>query len=101
MTTLDNPWDFFTQTDEWYAFDRAAGYDTPGYLARVTMASSDMSNAELQDAIEAAVDDICRLNITGNYKKIVREMPDEDEEEENEESEEETANEDEKEAISV
>ena len=73
VTTLDNPWDYFTHFDEWYAFDRVMGYNTPEYVARIAMVSSDMSEAEYEAGIEAAVDDICRLNITGNYRKIVKE----------------------------
>lgn len=72
VTTLDNPWDYWTQFDEWNAFDELMGYNTNAYMARVCMASNEMSDKEIEDAIEAAVDDIVRLNITGNYKKIVK-----------------------------
>ena len=72
VTTLDNPWDYWTQEDEWKAFDEAKGYYTCNYMARVCMAHNEMSDAEYDEAVEAAVDDICRLNITGNYKKIIK-----------------------------
>ena len=72
VTTLDNPWDYFTHFDEWNAYDQQMGYNTNAYVARVCMASSEMSEKEYEDAVEAAVDDICRLNITGNYRKIVK-----------------------------
>lgn len=72
VTTLDNPWDYFTHFDEWNAFDQEKGYNTNAYVARVCMASSEMSDQEYEDAVEAAVDDIVRLNITGNYRKIVK-----------------------------
>ncbi len=72
MTTLDNPWDYFTHFDEWNAFDQEKGYFTNNYVARICMASSEMSEKDYEDAVEAAVDEICRLNITGNYKKIVK-----------------------------
>lgn len=71
-TTLDNPWDYFTHFDEWNAFDQEKGYFTNNYVARICMASSEMSEKDYEDAVEAAVDEICRLNITGNYKKIVK-----------------------------
>ena len=99
VTTMDNPWDFFTHFDEWYAFDKAMGYNTPEYVARIAMCSTDMSQAEYEDAVEAAVDDICRLNITGNYRKVVKKedsnkvveaediLEDEEDEEDEEESE--------------
>jgi len=72
VTTLDNPWDYFTHFDEWNAFDQEKGYFTNNYVARICMASSEMSEKDYEDAVEAAVDEICRLNITGNYKKIVK-----------------------------
>ena len=35
LTTIDNPYDPFTQWDDWYKFDMVKGYDTCGYLARL------------------------------------------------------------------
>ena len=91
VTTLDNPYDYFTQFDEWYAFDIAKGYNTCNYLARIALTSTEMSDKDYEKAVEDAVDEIVRLNITGNYKKIVdknSEDEDEDYEEEFEEDEE-------------
>ena len=41
LTTIDNPYDPFTQWDDWYKFDMVKGYDTCGYLARLAMTSPD------------------------------------------------------------
>ena len=87
LTTLDNPYDYFTQFDEWYAFDISKGYNTCNYLARIALTSTDMSDSDYEKAVEDAVDDIVRLNITGNYKKIVSENKKEIEEEDIEENE--------------
>lgn len=77
VTTLDNPFDYFTQFDEWYAFDTSHGYDVIGrpydtcnYVARIANTSVEMSENDYNKAIETAVDEICRLNVTGNYKKV-------------------------------
>ena len=70
VTTLDNPYDYFTQFDEWYAFDTEKGYNTCAYLARIAKTSKEMSEADYEQAVNNAVDEIVRLNITGNYKKI-------------------------------
>ncbi len=72
VTTLDNPWNYWTQFDEWNAFDQEMGYNTNAYVARVCLASNEMSDKEYEDEVERAVDDIVRLNITGNYRKIVK-----------------------------
>ena len=83
VTTMDNPYDYWTQFDEWYAFDTAKGYNTCSYLARVSYASTDMSDYEYERAVNDAVDEILRLNITGNYVKTIK-VSSEDSNEENE-----------------
>ena len=69
VTTLDNPYDYWTQFDEWYAFDTEKGYNTCAYLARIAKTSSEMSEKEYENAVEDAVRDVLRLNLTGNYTK--------------------------------
>lgn len=76
LTTTDNPYDPFTQFDEWLAFDEAQGYHTCSYLARVTMSSDELSEEEQSTAIESAIDEIISLNILGIYKKVTRDMND-------------------------
>ena len=70
VTTLDNPYDYFTQFDEWYAFDTEKGYNTCAYLARIAKTSKEMSDADYEQAVNDAVNEIVRLNVTGNYKKV-------------------------------
>ena len=70
LTTVDNPWDPFTQFDEWFQFDEAAGYNTTQYLARVTLSSLDLSEADQSEAIEQAIDSIVELNVLGIYRKV-------------------------------
>ena len=72
VTTLDNPYDYFDQFDEWYAFDTQKGYNTCSYVARIAMTSPEMSDKDNEQAINDAVDEILRLNITGNYRKVVQ-----------------------------
>jgi hypothetical protein len=72
LTTVDNPWNPFTDYEEWYQFDHDKGYDTPGYLARIAIVTFDLSDTEVDDTIEQAIDEIVRLNINGMYRKAVR-----------------------------
>ncbi len=69
LTTIDNPYDPFTQYDDWYAYDSRRGHHTPGYLARVTVLSDETSEADQSLAIEDAIDEIILENINGLYKK--------------------------------
>ena len=69
LTTVDNPFDPFTQFDEWFAFDAEKGYHSCAYLARVAKTSDELSQADEDKAIEDAIDEIVRLNILGIYRK--------------------------------
>lgn len=41
LTTVDNPFNPFTQFDDWYAYDLAMGYDTCGRIARLAPTSDE------------------------------------------------------------
>jgi hypothetical protein len=70
LTTVDNPYDPFTQWDEWFAWDLSAGYGTPGLLARVTRTSDDLSESDQHLAIQQAIDEIVQENVLGVFKKV-------------------------------
>ena len=72
LTTIDNPYDPFTQFEEWNAFDTEKGYNTLSYLARITFTSNDLSDEDESQAIDEAIDEIIELNILGIYKKIYK-----------------------------
>jgi len=70
LTTIDNPFNPFTQWDEWFAYDARLGYNTPAFLARVVVTSDDLSDADQAQAIEWAIDEIVSENVLGLYKKV-------------------------------
>ena len=72
LTTVDNPFSPFDQYEEWYEFDRSAGYHTPGLLARITKMSFNISDADQQVAIRQAMDEIVQYNVSGMHKLITR-----------------------------
>jgi hypothetical protein len=73
LTTVDNPFNPFTQFKEWFAWDRAKGYDTPGLLARVAFVPEDLPEADLHAAVQDGIDEIVRENISGMHRKVSRE----------------------------
>lgn len=93
VTTLDNPFNYFTQFDDWYAFDTSKGYNTCAYVDRVAETWPSMSEGEEKEAINEAVEAILKINITGNYIKVVDEDDEDDDVEPN--FEDETENDDE------
>lgn len=70
LTTIDNPFDPFTQWDEWYAFDEQKGYCTCSYLGRVALNGTNLSEGDQDLANEQAIDAIIRANGLGFYKKV-------------------------------
>ena len=74
LTTEDNPYDPCDEFDDWYGYDVYQGYNTCSYVARIARTSDELSDAEYNQAVEAAIDEILELNLTGNYKKIIKEI---------------------------
>ena len=70
LTTSDNPWHPVTKFREWYAYDVIHGYNTCAYLARMAHVSPELTDEENEFLVQQAIDDICKLNLTGNYIKI-------------------------------
>lgn len=71
LTTVDNPYDPFTQPEAWYRFDEDKGYHSCSYLARIARTSDQLSDAENEQEMERAIDDIIKYNPLGIYKKVV------------------------------
>lgn len=71
LTTIDNPFNPFTQFDEWKVWDEDHDYYTCSYLARIVRTSSELSETDEALAIESAIDEIVKFNILGVYKKVV------------------------------
>ena len=70
LTTVDNPYNPHTQFDEWLAYDMAMGYDTSGLLARIVRTSDELSEADQELAVDAAIDEIVRENVSAMHRKI-------------------------------
>lgn len=72
VTTVDNPYDPFTQYDEWFEYDEAAGYHTCSLLARVANTSDEMSEADQDAAMDAAVNEVVTENTLGIFRKVTK-----------------------------
>jgi hypothetical protein len=73
ITTIDNPYDPFTQFDEWQAYDISMGYHTLSYLARIAVSSEELSEVDDELATDLAIDEIVNMNLLGIYKKVFKE----------------------------
>lgn len=72
LTTIDNPYDPFTQFDEWNAYDQEMGYYSCAYLARIAKSSDDLSESAQAQIVEDAIDEICKNDVIGIYRKVTK-----------------------------
>ena len=72
LTTIDNPFDPFTQFDDWFLFDTEKGYNSCSRLDRVIKVSDEMSETEVNEEIERAIDEIIKYDFLNIYKKATK-----------------------------
>lgn len=72
LTTIDNPFNPFDDFGSWYNWDTAHGYNTASYLGRIVKSSEDISETDQIVAVNQAIEEIVKLNITGMYRKVER-----------------------------
>jgi hypothetical protein len=70
LTTVDNPFNPFTEWDEWFNFDLHQGYNTPAFLARIARVTPDLPETEQALIIDQAMDEIVTENVSGMWKKV-------------------------------
>lgn len=70
LTTADNPYDPFSEFDEWYANDHRLGHHTLGLLARFVRTSDELSEADQARALEVAIDELIENDELDLYRKV-------------------------------
>ena len=71
ITTKDNPFDYFTQFDQWQNYDMLNGYHTLELVARTVATSGELSEADQKEDFDYAFDKIVEWR--GDlYKKVHR-----------------------------
>lgn len=69
LTFEGNPFSPITDFGAWYAFDPVKAAKCCSMRAALTAESSESTPSEQDEAREAAIDEICRENVTGYFKK--------------------------------
>ena len=72
LTTVDNPFDPFEQFDLWLMFDKEKGYDTCERLMRIAKLSDDMTQKEIDEETERAMDEIIKYDFLNLFVKATR-----------------------------
>ena len=70
LTTFDNPFDPFEQFTLWLMFDKEKGYDSCERLARIAQFSDDMTEKEINEENERAIDEIIKYDFLNVFKKV-------------------------------
>ena len=70
LTTFDNPYDPFDDFTSWFLFDVQKGYNSCAYLARIAKISDELSEQEINEEIEKAIDEIIKYDFMNIYKKV-------------------------------
>lgn len=71
LSTKDNPYNPFTQWDQWLNYDMLKGPNCCAYLARIAKTSSSMTDYEVEKEINRAIDEIISLDFTHQFIKVV------------------------------
>lgn len=72
ITTLDNPFDPFTQFDRWFNFDQQKGYRTCERVARLAHCNPDnLTQKENQELVNQAIVTLCETFGADVYRPVV------------------------------
>lgn len=71
ITTVDNPWNPYTNFNEWLSYDTRNGYRTSERLAALSVVSDRSSPDQNAFEVETAIDTMCEL-FPLLYKKVPR-----------------------------
>ena len=72
ITTVDNPFDPFTQWDRWFNFDEQNNYKTCERVARLAHCNSDnLSPKENRELIDQALITLCEIYGDKVYRLVV------------------------------
>lgn len=77
ITTKDNPYDPFEDFYNWYMYDELKGYHSSAFLGRIAKTSNSFTDAEYQEAIDEAIDEIIKYDFQNIYLKVTKDLDDE------------------------
>ena len=72
LTTLDNPFDYIEDNDNWRRYDEDHGYYTNQLMARCLSVHDEMNDDTFNFQVEQIVDELVNLNLLGIYKKAIK-----------------------------
>ena len=76
LTTVDNPYDYFKNPDEWSAYETMTGGRVYNMLGKFVYTSDALSYRENAKEVERAIDEIIKYDVVGQFKKVSTDVPD-------------------------
>ena len=70
LTTLDNPFDPFNNFADWFKFDLEKGHNTSSRIARIADLNSEMTQKEVDEEMERAMNLIVKYDFEDKYIKV-------------------------------
>lgn len=70
ITTPDNPYNYYTEFDQWLTWDQSNGHNTLELLDRVTITAPDLTQGLEEEAIVTAMNYIVTELLPGIYIKV-------------------------------
>lgn len=71
LTTVDNPYNPFTDWDQWFMYDMSKGYYTCERLASIGTTSSQLSDEENEEMLEEAMNKIIPYGAINKNGEII------------------------------
>ncbi len=71
LSTVDNPYNPFSDFDKWFQYDVVHNYNCLGIMAANTYSSNEYGEGRILEDIEQGIDDFLKNDILGLYIKVV------------------------------
>ena len=75
LSTFDNPFNPFNDFTSWHLFDMEKGYNTCERLARIAHYSDEMTQKEIDEETNRAIDEIILNDPLNIYVKVYKNTP--------------------------
>lgn len=76
ITTIDNPWNPFTQFRKWWQHDHEFGYNSLEMVAHIAKTSTELDEEDYNDEVSHAIDIVLEINPFGRHIKIYKDDAD-------------------------
>ena len=74
LTTTNNPWNPYTQFDEWWQFDLNFGHNCLAQITRIIQIPDNLSEEEESFLLDEASREVAKENVFGDFRLVDKDM---------------------------